>query len=267
MGGRPSQRAAQRCTVTQAVCFRCGLFLASEGVVLLGANAFCAACARRPDVDYVEAFRLKHWGRRDGWAWIVGLSGLMYGGFALAAAIGTLTQGGENTPRVLLGSAMLFLFGAVNVAFFFKVRPARWAVGALWLAVALFNLTRNEVTGLPVLLVTVVLLASMLTNWRTRLFFELPVPRAKLESMWRRYHDNVLARAALTLAVGGLLLPPLAPAALVLGVVGLRRVDPKAWPPVGRRGYALAGIMLGAVATLGWGVVLASAALASTARP
>jgi hypothetical protein len=36
----------------------------------------------------------------------------------------------------------------------------------------------------------------------------------------------------------------------------LRRVDPSAYPPIGRKGYAIAGIVLGALGTLVWGTVL-----------
>jgi hypothetical protein len=244
--------------VTQQVCFRCGVFLTGESLVLLGTNTFCAECARRPDVDYVEAFRLKHWGKRDGWAWLLGLGGVVNVLAALGSLFFALSEGSTQLREVLLSSGVLLTFGAVSIAFFFKVRAARWALAALWLCASAVSFSTLGLLAIPGALITLLLITTLLTNWRTRLFFELPVSRGKLEAMWRLFHDNVVARNAVTVAFSGLMVPPLAPVGLVMGVVGLRRVDPKAWPPVGRRGYALAGIVLGAMGTLGWGVLLAS---------
>jgi hypothetical protein len=244
--------------VTQQVCFRCGVFLTGESLVLLGTNTFCAECARRPDVDYIEAFRLKHWGKRDGWAWLLGAGGVINAVAALGSLFFAFTEGSTQLREVLASSAVLLVFAAASIAFFFKVRAARWALAALWLAAAGFSLASVGLMAIPGALITALLIVTLLTNWRTRLFFELPVSRGKLEAMWRLYHDNVLARNAATVAFSGLMVPPLAPVGLLMGVVGLRRVDPKAWPPVGRRGYALAGIVLGTLGTLGWGALLAS---------
>ncbi|WP_257459184.1 hypothetical protein [Archangium lipolyticum] len=43
---------------------------------------------------------------------------------------------------------------------------------------------------------------------------------------------------------------------LVCSIIGLRRVNPNAHPPIGRKGQAIAGIVLGTVGCLIWGGVL-----------
>ena len=42
------------------VCTRCGGFFCSGDVVRVDDKPFCPTCAAMPEVDYLEAFRLKH---------------------------------------------------------------------------------------------------------------------------------------------------------------------------------------------------------------
>ncbi len=50
-------------------CPRCGTFFCESCAQGVLGVLYCAPCAARPEVNYLEALRLKLWGRRDGNAW------------------------------------------------------------------------------------------------------------------------------------------------------------------------------------------------------
>lgn len=79
-----------------------------------------------------------------------------------------------------------------------------------------------------------------------------------LEREWRRQYDNPLARSALSLGIGSFFVPFFAPIALVTSVIALLRVNPKAQPPIGGRGRAIAGLVLGLLGGLFWFGIIAA---------
>ncbi|GEL69437.1 hypothetical protein [Myxococcus virescens] len=251
-----------------ATCQRCGSFVCTECTTWVMGRMYCPACAVRPEVNYLEAFRLKLWGRRDASAWlVVGVTELL-----LFLALGALMAG-------TFGLALAFLASAgVGLAFFLGMRWAR--LGLLAVPLLAMLLTALS-TGAPALMFFVPLMVAVniFRDTRSRLFFRLEVPERELRRLWDLRVNNPLARHALSLGVGSLLLLVLTPLlsllgegfvlsflfmamtmamamlALVLGAVALRRVDPEARPPIGRRWEALGAMGL-ALASLTFGFML-----------
>lgn len=233
-----------------AACRRCGTFVCAADQVLLEGAVFCGGCAARPDVDYLEAFRQKYWGKRDSWAWFFGVGAISN----VALGLGIIAR---SSPELSLGTvavgAALLVWGAVAAAFWAGARWARPALLAVVLLYAVVQVVMIGPAGLVAVIFPLALVATALGSVRTKLFFKLDVPREQLKKAWAVLHDNVVARNAVTLGVAGLAIGVFAPLAVLLGIIGLRRVDPTAYPPIGRKGQAIAGIVLGALGTLGWG--------------
>lgn len=225
----PTERALGNCT-------RCGAFICNLDSRLLEGQLYCTACASRPDVDWLEAFRLKHWGKRDGWAWMFGVGALIN----FAAGIALMLQP-ESRP------AALFLFAAAagGALWWAKVKAARYVMLGLIIVEAIyFSVVINP--GVAVgNIVPLLIMASVVIATRTKLFFEIDVSRDELKKMWDLYANNQVARYALSMGILGLIVWPFAPLALLCGVIGLSRVDPTTRPPIGRKGSAIAGIVLG----------------------
>lgn len=229
------------------ICARCGSFFCGLDRSRVGDKEYCEACAKLPEVDYLEAFRLRYWGKRDGWAWIVGVSGLLYAVSGLPLlATGALEL---RASALLFGLACLAV-GALGVCFWLGLARARLGLLAMPLIVTATNALLVGPAAAPIALLTLLPAVAVYFDPRNRLFFKVPVERAKLQKLWHLYENNVLARIGLQVSLVSLLLLPLAPVGLVLSAVAWRRVDPKAVPPVGRRGQAIAGTVIGALGTL-----------------
>lgn len=242
-----------------ATCRRCGTFVCAADLALLDGAKFCQDCAARPDVDYLEAFRLKYWGQRDAWAWFFGVSAvlnlLLGGGMVAGTLADPKASNGLWGVNLMLGGALV-AWAVISGAFW---AGARWSRPALLFVVGALGLAQVLVAGpagLVALIFPLLIVGSALINVRTKLFFKMNAPRDQLKKQWALLHDNVIARNAFTLGFAGLAIPIFAPLALVMGVIGVRRVDPTAYPPIGRKGYAIAGIVTGALGTLGWTVLL-----------
>jgi hypothetical protein len=240
-------------------CARCGTFFCAQDRASVEGRDYCAACAKRPDVDYLEAFRLKYWGKRDLWAWFVGVGGFLNLTLGL---LGFVFGEGDASVRVL--QATLVVMGSVGIAFWAGFPKARLAV--LLLPVVLIA-AESFVVPVPFALVHGILpllfAIGIFRDTRNRLFFKVEVPREALQKAWHLYANNTVARSGILLSSAGLFIPVFAPFGLVCSLIGLKRVDPHAHPPVGRKGQAIAGIVLGAVALLGWGSVLGFSLLQS----
>ncbi len=216
-------------------------------------GVFCADCAARPEVDYLDAYKREHWGKRDSWAWLLGLTGL-----ASAATSAFLLTTIDLDEPLLTGPLPWLVFTAlyavIGVAFWRRVQLARrglfFIVAPLGVALAV-SLGPMSVTllGIPIIAATMALRST-----RTKLFFQMEVPVAALEAAWSHQHDNPLARRALSLGLWSLLMPLFAPLAAVMGIIGLRRVRPDARPPIGGRRESLGGLVLGLGVTLYWAV-------------
>jgi hypothetical protein len=227
-------------------CARCGTFFCGRCVQTVLGRPYCGPCAGRPEVNYLEHFRRRLWGRRDGWGWLAGMAGILFAALAVFLLLqGQLAQGALSAVGM-----------AVCGAFFLGLPGAREAFIATPLVLALGSAAagqRETAVGLGLLSLAAL---SLLFDTRNQLFFRRPVPEERLLRLWHVRENNPLARQALSVALGGLLLPLLAPLALLLGAWALRRVDPTAVPPIGRRGQALASMVLGGASLALWVWVL-----------
>jgi hypothetical protein len=233
-------------------CSRCGTFLCTAEWTVVDGAGYCPACAARDDVDYLEAFRKKYWGKRDSWAWTIGLG-------APAQLLGGLFTLVTGPPEGYLAGVLLVLSG-VNSAFFFFGKPLS-RLGLVLLTVA-WTASYAFLIG-PVALVSgfvgALLVVSILTTTRTKLFFKLDVPRQALAKCWDQLANNALAGTSLALAVGGLLVPGFGLLAIFTGLVALTRVNRKSRPPIGKAGQAIGGIILGVLGSGLTGFVVWSA--------
>ncbi len=223
-------------------CQRCGNFLCTACRTRVMGAVYCPTCAARPEVNYLEAFRLSLWGRRDAWTYLVGLFTLLL----LGGALGVLVEGLWMEALALLAAA------SVGVGFFLGQRWAR--IGLLLVPVAT-GLIATPLVGAPVLVLCLAPFCASLQIYldpRNRLFFRIDVPKPALHKLWDLHVNNTFARHALTLGLSSLFMPVLVPQANLFGVIGWRREDPQARPPIGRKGQAIAGIVLAVLAVPLW---------------
>jgi len=219
------------------VCTRCGGFFCSADVVRFDDKPFCPSCAALPEVDYLEAFRLKYWGRRDGWAWVFGLGAL---GNLVLAVVAVVAKNPLFVVYALLGMA-------VGVGFWLGMRWARVGMAAVVALGIVVNVSLMGPAGASSMIVPILFVISVYQDTRNRLFFKIDVSRERLQKAWNLYCNNSIARAGFIMGVLALLFGPVAVIGLPCSIVGLRRVDPQAHPPIGRRGQAIAGIVLNSV--------------------
>jgi hypothetical protein len=237
-------------------CTRCGLFITENSAVLRDGAPYCATCAALPHINYVETFRSAHWGRRDGYRWVVGFTVPVLLAMAIVSALrGRFAE-----------LALACVVAGVAVAYFQGARWARTAaVGTPTLALAIVSWLRRDEPASASLqftwaLTQVIVLASLIDP-RNRLAFRIDSKPTELRQQWEG-QSNQWADVGLALAVMGLFAFPLAIVATVVSFVGLRRVNLRATPRVGRRTQAVAGIALGVVGmVLGVVVVLFVASL------
>jgi hypothetical protein len=246
-----SPNALARCAthpdeLAGATCQRCGTFVCGACTTWLLGALYCPACAARPEVNYLETFRLSLWGKRDGSAWFVA-------GGSMLAMMGGQAAFIEKDVRTLL--AMLVTL-AVCVCFFLGMRWARY--GLLLLPVALAIQAAPEI-GFPMVGVFIfpfLFALQIFLDPRSKLFFRVQVPERALRRLWDLRVNNPLARHAVSMGVLGYFMPLFAPAAVICGVIALRRVDPNARPPIGRRASSIFGIVLGMGAMAMWALVV-----------
>ncbi|MDC0711878.1 hypothetical protein POL68_25645 [Stigmatella sp. ncwal1] len=247
----PSGPLAPRCAThldegATGTCSRCGTFFCGLCARTVLGRTYCGACAARPEVNYLERFRLGLWGRRDSWAWSAGfISALLV---PLAAFL--LVEG-----EPVLGVACALSAG-VGGAFFLGLPWARYALLAAPVVLALGSGARgwlHAAVGFGCLFISAF---SIVASTRNQLFFRRPVSEQQLLRLWHVRENNPLARSALSVALGGVFLPVLAPLAIVLGGWALSRVNPTSLPPVGRKGQAVAAIVVGGASLALWGLFL-----------
>jgi hypothetical protein len=231
----------------QIPCSRCGVFIASPAeLTLLDGKTYCGTCAARPDVNYLETFRLKYWGKRDLWAWLV----------ALSVVTDVFFIGQDVIARDFSGVASN-LFGAiVSVCFFLGMSWARYGLIATVLpslARTLFMEPRELVVPIAAShVIPLFITAAIFFDTRNQLFFKLEIPRAKLQKAWDLYMNNTAARAGFLFALVGLFVPPFAVLGLGASIIGLRNVNPNSTPPIGRKGQAIAGTVISAISLMVW---------------
>ncbi|NTX38187.1 MULTISPECIES: DUF4190 domain-containing protein [unclassified Myxococcus] len=223
-------------------CQRCGGFVCEECSTWVMGVLYCAACSLRPEVNYLETFRLKLWGRRDTNAWLVGVGTLA----VLAGVLTALLQGVWPMALVLLGAAV------VGGAFYLG---QHWARTALVFTPVVAGVAGAAMFG-PALLVGGFLLfvtaLQIFLDTRNRLFFRVDVSEKELRRLWDLRVNNPMARHALSLGFTTFIFPVLGPVAVVFGLIALRKVDSRARPPIGKGWQAVAGILLGVGGTVLW---------------
>jgi hypothetical protein len=228
-------------------CARCGTFFCELDRETVNGKDYCATCAALPETDYLEAFRLKYWGKRDAWSWLIGFGALIN----LASGAMLLTGEGSGGGGLLAGLAALG-GGAVGVCFWLGLPFARLALCFVPVVSLLISVATVGPVAVATGIVPIAVTIAIYRDTRNKLFFKEEVSREALQKAWHLYANNTLARAGFMLSFIGLLAFPLAPVALVCSIIGLRRVDPTANPPIGRKGQAIAGIVLSTVSMVGW---------------
>lgn len=237
-------------------CARCGRFYCAEEVIRLGSRSYCGECGIRPEVDYVEAFRLKYWGKRDGWAWLFGIGGViqLVGGLFLLAA--SLAHKLPAIPGLAVSTVVLLVAGGNGICFWLGRRFARKVALGIPLLGALVSAVTGDWPGLGANLFGLLITTAIYRDTRNRLFFRIEVPREKLVQTWNVTANNPMARNGFALSLLGLFVPFLGVLGGLLSYVGLRRFDPDGNPPQGRRRLAIAGIVIGMLTTAGWTVLV-----------
>lgn len=239
--------------VAQDTCSRCGNFYCADERVLVGMKAFCESCGALPEVNYLEQFRLERWGKRDGWAYLIGVSALAQ----LALAFQFIRI---DDPL----SAGISVIAAANAVCYFLGLPfARYSLIGVNVAMLIFN-TVEDPNGWTRSILPIAVSIAIFNDTRNQLFFKVPVPQDKLKKAWDLYANNTMARRGFFLGMFGMLIPPLAVVGLICSVIGLRRVNPDAHPPIGRKGMAIAGIAMSSIGVI-WGVGVLVASIAKGA--
>jgi hypothetical protein len=248
-------------------CDRCGNFVCRlDSARQPSGQTVCLDCnAQHGEVDWLQAFKAELWGKRDGWAWLFGLGGL-FNVLSAVGLMGLVTQAkGPVSVAVWIAPVICFIGAAVQIAYFMGVRWARAAVVALPLVGMLAtgaNPNPGAAAGVAGFQFFGFLIAlAIYFDTRNKLFFKIDVPEDKLRKLWDRSRNNMIASTACVLSLLGLIVPGLAAISLICAIVGLRRVNPTAVPPIGKRGYAIAGIVFSVAGLLLWGGLLISGAL------
>jgi cytochrome c oxidase subunit IV len=238
--------AAHPAEPASGTCTRCGGFFCAACRRLLLDKVYCASCAERPDVNYLEGLRLKLWGKRDTSAWTMGVWALVLAALGVRAL-----RTGQYVSALGFG-----ICAGLSVAFFLGMP---WSRKALIITPLIFTpvcALLSDFQAMTLLGATFACGAGVYSNPRNQLFFRLEVPVAGLQKLWHHRENNPVARHALGLAAGALMIPLLAPVAIILAVIGLRRVNPQATPPVERRAEAIGAIVLSVLAIAAWSPVL-----------
>jgi hypothetical protein len=240
-------------------CSRCGAFFCAEDAREVEGKLYCETCAARPDVDWLEALRLKYWGKRDVWAWLVG-AWAAFAALEFVSSLWTLAWHGLGSvgpawTQAVADLVMESCLVAIGVCFWSGLSWARVALPLLELIRVFLGSFRMGLLGAVFPALGLALSIGIYADVRNELFFRVPVSSARLKRWWHRYADNYVARTGFQFALAGLILPPLAPIALLCSAIGLTRVNPSAHPPIGRKQQAIAGLVLGVLGTL-WGLAL-----------
>ncbi|WP_342377640.1 hypothetical protein NVS55_00020 [Myxococcus stipitatus] len=243
----PMVGVTPRCAVhpnveADATCRRCGAFVCGVCSTWVMSVLYCADCAARPEVNYLDVFRQGLWGKRDATAWWVGIFSL---GFVAGGA--WLASVGEWLLAMLLWAS-----AGVGGCFFLGQRWARTGLAVAPVVVGIVAFWKMGPVALVCALLLFISTLKIFLDARNRLFFRVEVSEQDLLRLWDLHVNNPLARTALSLGVASFIIPVFAPFAVLVGALALRKVDPHARPPIGRKEHAMAGIGLGLGAVVVW---------------
>lgn len=265
LGGVQEARCAYHVDrIAVGTCDRCGSFYCSSCVKQLAHKRLCSACLALPGIDYLAELRNKAWGKRDGWVWYLG------GLFGFVTVTGTVANAVAGNLWAALFSAAA---AALSISYLMLLPWSRVAIfGLIPVSIALAIVEAPAVgsqtaayaagysagAGVGRGLVMLLFLLAAYRSARNKLAFKLDVSDAELARYHDRYLSNSHASRAFAYGLLSLPIPLLIPIAWFFGIAGYRKVNPNAWPPVGRRGLAIAGLACAGVSTLLWSVVLVS---------
>lgn len=205
--------------------------------------------------DYLEAFRLRHWGKRDLWAWVYGIVAPIQFMVGLREVITSLSEPGADKTGLGLLMGILLLASAGVGAMFWTGQPmARVGVLMIWAAQIDVELVMGSLGSMVLPVFSFGLTIAILSSTRNKLFFMLDVTREQLQKSWA-FYDHGAARYAWPLGLVGLLFPLCGPLALACGVLGLPRGAANPDRPRWQKGAATAGIILGGLSTAWWWVM------------
>jgi len=170
-----------------ASCARCGGFICVEDEVRLGGRVYCRSCAVHPDVDYLEAFRLQRWGKRTLGAWAISVPAIFFCVFALVMVLVGVVERDRST---VTAGAVVFAAAAGGLAFFLRVRWSRIAVFAFPLIPCAMAAAARDFFWVKFLLGATALVAYLVLDPGTRLFFKLECSRQQLQRAWHRHANN-----------------------------------------------------------------------------
>ena len=244
-------------------CERCGDFICDECERTVLNKQVCVSCTEINGVRFLDAYKDSVWGKRDGFVWLFGGFGTLMAFaqlmiFGVSALSGNM---GNATPVFLAFAAVSAIMLVVNSSYLL-LRP--WARAALfvgpllWVAVEnvmleggldSFNLGRSIAS---MFLLFLFILAAF-TSSRNKLAFKIDITEKQLEKLYKTYVDNQIARYSVLVSVLAFLIPPVLLFSFPMAIIGLRRVNPDAWPPIGGRGNAIAGLILSCLCLVFYG--------------
>ena len=240
-------------------CSRCGDFLCRLDATAAPDGLRCPVCVLPASDAWVEPFRKRYHGKRDGYAWFFLALAPVQGAVVVHTALTPIP--GAAARGILLASA---LAGAgLSVLFGLGLRPARallpWLALASFFAVAVAAPGARPPAGVFVHGLALAIGFQAQKSTRDALFFREPVSLPELRAFYELVRENPGARYGYILSYFALLAPGASLVTLALCLVGLVSVDPGSDPPVGRRREAIAGLAISAVGCVLWGVGLAYA--------
>lgn len=212
----------------------------------------------RPDVDWLGHHFRPYEGRRSVMAWSIGALSLVLFGLA-GLALTSVTKRDTPLQGFLIAGGLVTL-ALAGVGFFTGRPQGRWMpLAAAVPASGLFGLASDNppVTFFFGSLILLVFAGAAFTDVRSKLFYRVAVPRPDLLKYYRRVEDNPMAVYASRVALVSLIVPLLGLVGIVMGVIGLARVNRQATPPVGNASTAIGAIIFSLLTTLGWAGSLA----------
>ncbi|HEX2675523.1 MAG TPA: hypothetical protein VHM19_02755 [Polyangiales bacterium] len=236
-------------------CSRCGTYYCEQCHKRLSGRVLCGNCLEIPGIDYIRATRDRFWGKRDGWVWYFGIfSGL--GGVIIGTVAAVQTHDWVT-------AATSFAALALVVPYFLLVPWARKTLFLLLVLYALRAAAAPSTASLPVgfrlgsaavgILIAALFMLGAYTSTRNKLAFRIEVSDADLERLCMQ-RSNGMATRSLVYGFLSMFIPLTGLIVLPMAVSAYRRAKPDAWPPVGGKVHAIAGLIMSSLGVLLWSV-------------
>lgn len=246
-------------------CDRCGNFTDPADLREVFGKQVCEPCREHQGVDYLQDMVSQYWGRRDNYVWIFGIGGIItslafavYGlTCTITVALGTYTAAevvGIKTLVTGLAGAALFACYVLMKPWTRVVLPLFFLVSGL-LTVLCYSIVEGRVSDQAIVWamlngVCLLLAIAAYRDAQNRLAFQIEITGKQMQRLWSTRHDNPMARTGATLALLSFCVPFLSFVAIICCIIGLTRIDSKAWPPVGGWSNCIAGLIIALLALL-----------------